>query len=274
MTSQPTRSIIRWAGSKKKLLPVLRQFVPKSIKRYIEPFCGSICFFVDQKPKKAILSDNNPELIHFYQRIKHHPAHIGKIARSMPTTDEHYYGLRSIDPSSLPADERAARFLYLNRFCFNGVYRTNKSGTFNVPRGKHMGKIPSIEEITEFGRLIRPVDFYVSDFEDVLNMAHGGDFVYLDPPYAGTGTRNRGEYGNQAFQETDIARLTGACKRASDRGAKVLISYAEVERVIKVFDDWNVDQLLVSRSVSGFAHGRSVVNEVLISNYQVDTSGA
>ncbi|MEN2673147.1 Dam family site-specific DNA-(adenine-N6)-methyltransferase [Herbaspirillum huttiense] len=261
------RSIIRWAGSKKKLLPVLRAVAPKQYQRYIEPFCGSICFYVDQQPTRAILSDNNSELIQFYKSLSYRPLHIGKLAHAMPNTERYYYELRNIDPSTLSANDRAARFLYLNRFCFNGVYRTNKSGRFNVPRGSHMGALPELEEIQNFGRLIRSASFYAADFETILDMAGHGDFVYLDPPYAGRDVRDRGEYGANAFKEPDIQRLADSCHRASARGAKVLLSYADIRAIQELMDGWNIHRLSVPRSVSGFARGRTTVNEILVSNY-------
>lgn len=261
------RPLLRWAGSKRRLLPVLRNSAPSKYNRYIEPFCGSICLFVDLKPTAAVLGDNNPELIHFYSTLRHRPAHIGKLASSMPLTDNFYYELRAVDPRSMSADDRAARFLYLNRFCFNGVYRTNKKGQFNVPRGKHMGALPSVEEITNFGRFIRSAEFLASDFEQLLDLATEDDFVYLDPPYAGA-ARDRGEYGVDAFKEIDISRLSDACIRASHRGAKILLSYADLPIIRSLLPRWNVQELDVLRSVSGFSRGRGTVQEILISNFR------
>jgi len=264
--SNVDRPLLRWAGSKRRLLPVLRACAPATFDRYIEPFCGSICLFVDLKPNNAVLSDNNPELIHFYNTLRHRPAHIGKLAAAMPLIDSFYYELRALDPSALSSDNRAARFLYLNRFCFNGVYRTNKQGKFNVPRGKHMGALPSVEEITNFGRFIRNAQFHNADFEELLNIATEGDFVYLDPPYAGA-SRDRGEYGTNAFKEIDIERLSKACHGASARGAKILLSYADLPIIRTLLPNWYVRELNVLRSVSGFSRGRGTVQEILISNF-------
>jgi DNA adenine methylase len=262
-----SRPLLRWAGSKRRLLPILRACAPTKFVRYVEPFCGSICLFVDLKPSSAVLSDNNSELIHFYNTLRHRPTHIGKLAASMPLTESFYYELRALNPNSLSSNDRAARFLYLNRFCFNGVYRTNKAGQFNVPRGKHMGALPSVEEITNFGRFIRTADFRAADFEELLDITTTGDFVYLDPPYAGA-SRDRGEYGVNAFKEIDISRLSDACIRASERGAKVLLSYADLPVIRSLLSNWNVRELNVLRSVSGFSRGRGTVQEILISNFK------
>ena len=261
------RPLLRWAGSKRKLLPMLRQYSPKKFGRYIEPFCGSVCLYVDQKPAKALLSDNNKELIHFYRRLQIRPAHIGRLVHAMPTLEKFYYDLRSIPPESLSSDDRAARFFYLNRYCFNGVYRTNNSGHFNVPRGTQVASIPPINEIEAFGRLIRAADFLTSDFEDVVALAEPGDFLYLDPPYAGRNVRDRGEYGANAFKQVDLQRFSLACDAASSKGVKVLISYADIPALDTAFKDWKVQRLSVGRSVSGFSRGRTIVQEVLLSNY-------
>ena len=185
----------------------------------------------------------------------------------MPTTECFYYELRSMQPESLSANERAARFLYLNRFCFNGVYRTNRAGIFNVPRGVRVGALPTLEDIAAFGRLLRRAELEAGDFEAVLARCGVNDFVYLDPPYAGRGVRNRGEYGVNSFSEDDVARLHDTLENASSRGAKILISYGDVPIVRQAFRKWQIRELTVGRNVSGFLHGRREVQELLITNY-------
>jgi DNA adenine methylase len=260
------RPLLRWAGSKRRLLNRLHAAAPQSFSRYVEPFCGSICFYLSLNPASALLSDNNAELIHFYKRIRHQPRAVGEMALSMPSTSDFYYSLRKLVPDVLSANHRAARFLYLNRHCFNGVYRTNRTGAFNVPRGKHMGAIPGIEEIVKFGRLIRNADFCASDFETIVEGTGEGDFVYLDPPYAGA-SRDRGEYGVNAFKTADLDRLAHVCENASRRGVKVLLSYADLPELIEKMPSWRVERFGVLRSVSGFTRGRGEANEILMFNY-------
>ncbi|MFL9964294.1 Dam family site-specific DNA-(adenine-N6)-methyltransferase [Paraburkholderia sediminicola] len=264
---QTVKPLLRWAGSKRKLLPVLRQYVPTQFSRYVEPFCGSACLFFALSPERGLLGDINPELIHFYKRVRANPNRVGELFHAMPTTERFYYDLRAVSPESLGANDRAARFLYLNRFCFNGVYRTNRAGVFNVPRGVKVGAVPSAAEIAAFGRSLRRADVEVGDFESVLAQCDMGDFVYLDPPYAGRGVRNRGEYGANSFSEDDIGRLHDALESASSRGAKILISYGDVPAVRQAFSGWQVNELSVGRNVSGFVHGRREVQELLITNY-------
>lgn len=214
-----------------------------------------------------MLGDINPELIHFYKRVRANPNRVGELFHAMPTTEDFYYELRSMQPESLSANERAARFLYLNRFCFNGVYRTNRAGIFNVPRGVRVGALPTLEDIAAFGRLLRRAELEAGDFEAVLAQCGVNDFVYLDPPYAGRGVRNRGEYGANSFSEDDVARLHDTLENASSRGAKILISYGDVPIVRQAFSKWQIRELTVGRNVSGFLHGRREVRELLITNY-------
>jgi DNA adenine methylase len=261
------RSPLRWAGSKKKLLPALNSIAPKSFRRYVEPFCGSLCFLVALKPEQALVGDINEELIHFYKMIRWRPKKVATLTHSLPRDADTYYSLRSLAPNSLSPEQRAARFLYLNRFCFNGVYRTNRNGQFNVARGQHMGEIPPVDELIAFGRLMRHVNFELSDFSTLLENAGRGDFVYLDPPYAGRNVRDRGEYGVGAFKEHDIERLATQVDAASQRGAKILISYADLPQFRALFPLWNTTSIEVGRNVSGFSRGRTKVSELLICNY-------
>ena len=146
-TLNVTRSPLRWAGSKRKLLPTLKRLAPVRFRRYVEPFCGSLCLYVALKPASAFVGDINEELVNFYRMIAWRPKAIASATHLLRRDEATYYELRQHDPLVLSAQERAVRFLYLNRFCFNGVYRTNRQGFFNVARGKHMGSIPSVQEL-------------------------------------------------------------------------------------------------------------------------------
>jgi len=261
------RSPLRWAGSKRKLLPTLEQLAPAKFKRYVEPFCGSLCLYVALKPASALVGDINEELVNFYRMIAWRPKAIATAAHELTDDDATYYELRGCDPLTLKAQDRAVRFLYLNRFCFNGVYRTNRQGQFNVARGKHMGSIPPVQELVDFGRLMRRATVRRCDFQELVDAAKRDDFIYLDPPYAGRGVRDRGEYGVGAFKEEDLDRLAEALHRASARGVKVLLSYADLPDIRSRFRNWNATTLEVARNVAGFAGARSSVSELILRNY-------
>lgn len=266
----PKRALIRWAGSKKKLIPVLKKSVPANFERYIEPFCGSVSLFLELPRSKAILSDINDELINFYKVVKVSPSYISFEMAKLESTKENYYKIRSLNPGDLSRKERAVRFFFLNRHCFNGVYRTNKIGLFNVPYGSKLTSIPSAAEIMEFSRFVRGATFECGDFEAIIERAQLNDFIYLDPPYAGRDVKDRGEYGQIKFSEVDIERLHLALVQASARGAKILLSYADIPLIRQVFTGWHIETISVGRSVSGFSKGRMKVNEVLIKNFVND----
>jgi len=266
--ASPDIPLLRWAGSKKKLLPLLQRASPKDMRRYIEPFAGSMVLYLKLRPRKAILSDINPDLIQAYEAVRENPDAIWRAASSWPTDESFYYELRGMDVERLSSRIRAARFVYLNRFCFNGVYRTNRQGHFNVARGKgHLG-IPSKQQFRLFAEQLASADLRCADFQKTITRAGTGDFIYLDPPYAGTGTRDRGEYGPGTFKEEDLDRLVDGLENARERGAKILISYADQPIVLRKFRGWNVHKLEVTRNVCGFTDARRRAREVLISSYK------
>src|SRR5260370_20910355 len=129
------KSFIRWAGSKRLLLNRLRVLWPGGTRRYIEPFCGSACLFFDLEPARAVLGDLNEELVCAFRAVKRNPYIVIESLKRLPVGELGYYRVRRLPPQSLAESDRAARFLYLNRYCFNGIYRTNSQGGFNVPYG-------------------------------------------------------------------------------------------------------------------------------------------
>lgn len=259
--------LLRWAGSKRRLLPLLAQATPGSFSRYVEPFAGSAVLFATLMPARALLGDLNPELMSAYAQLREHPRAIWNRVSRMSLEPAFYYELRAIDPSSLGHLDRAARFVYLNRFCFNGVYRTNKEGGFNVARGYGRLKIPPLKQFLQFARLLADAELRCDDFESIVQRARGGDFIYLDPPYALAGQRDRGEYGCDAFREDDEPRLVRSLRAASRRGAKILLSYSPSRSVIDGLSGWKVHDLTVARNVAGFAGARRKAQEILVSNY-------
>lgn len=259
--------ILRWAGSKKRLLPRLLNAAASASGTYYEPFLGSGALFLTLSPKKAVLSDLNSHLIQAYKTTKSSPEQVWQLLSKLPATTDFYYALRSLNWTSLSAIDRAARFIYLNRYCFNGVYRTNLNGGFNVARGEgHLG-IPSWEVFNAFAKRLKKVSVAEADFELMLAKAGKNDFIYLDPPYIDINKRNRGEYGAGSFTQDDIIRLADSAKRASSRGANILISYRYSEELIELFRGWNLQSFDVARSISCDTGNRQVAKEILLTNY-------
>ncbi|MEQ1846132.1 MAG: Dam family site-specific DNA-(adenine-N6)-methyltransferase [Nitrospira sp.] len=262
-----TRPILRWAGSKRKLLPSLMDYVPAKYERYVEPFLGSGCFFLALRPSASVLGDFNRGLMEMYSVLRDSPLKLARAVYAMPNTTRYYYKLRSHVVADLTPLERAARFVYLNRYCFNGVYRENRQGMFNVPRGSHTGKLPTIEEFKVCAEVFKSADLRPGDFEECLKDARSGDFIYLDPPYASCTRLDHGEYGYNSFNEKDIPRLISTLKAADRKGAAVLLSYANTPLLKRVLPKWNFRKVRVRRNVAGFAHQRLEVSEILVSNY-------
>lgn len=257
---------LRWAGSKRRLLPTLQSFCPQSFERYVEPFAGSACLFFLLQPRQAIIGDFNQSLIETYTAVARSPRAISNRLATFPTTSDFYYSLRKQSPSCLTPIERAARFIYLNRFCFNGVYRTNRNGEFNVPRGTKTGQLPTYTELKECASVLSRASFVAGDFEETLAQATTNDFVYLDPPYSLATERNRGEYGYGGFSSVDMARLQRSLAGLHERGATFILSYRCTNQVRLMFAPWHQKTLTVRRHVAGFAVDRRNVRELLISN--------
>jgi DNA adenine methylase len=260
--------ILRWAGSKRKLLGELRALTPSRLERYIEPFAGSAALFFDLLPGRSVLGDLNPEVIATYAAIRDTPGEVSRHLHHIPKTRDAYYALRSLDPSQLNNVERAARLIYLMKACFNGVYRTNQQGFFNVPMGNKFFALPAPEVINIASQTLQDVDLICGDFAQTTARAGEGDFVYLDPPYS-DGNRFRGEYSYQgAFQSDDQIRLVNNCQELSNRGVSVLLSFKESAAVCEALRGWSLKRMDVSRSVAGFAHSRRHAREILAYNYQ------
>jgi DNA adenine methylase len=259
---------LRWAGSKRRLLPSLKKFWTSKHTRYVEPFAGSACLFFSIKPPKAILGDLNPELIATYIEVKYRVTAVLKELEDLgPANKEDYARLRALDTSTLTTTARAARFIYLNRFCFNGIYRTNLRGRFNVPySGVGCGELPKKELFRECSRLLRAAKFIHADFEKVLERATKGDLVYMDPPYAIRARRVFREYDPSTFTPADIERLRSWMERLNRKGITFVVSYAESDEADVLKKAFSYETIAVRRNIAGFAAHRAWTNELLISN--------
>lgn len=259
--------ILRWAGSKRKLLPHLIEYAPIAYRRYIEPFAGSACLFFALKPKAAILGDINSELMSFYSLVRRHPRIIARRADSLSVSERNYYRIRERFNGDCDSVSRAVYFLYLNRHCFNGVYRTNRMGHFNVPYGSQTGALPNEASVYRCAVALRNATLITSDFRDTMRHIRRGDFVYLDPPYSSCDRPRYGEYGYGSFQPLELAHLINALEEIDRRGAHFMVSYCHTLHSQKSFSAFRLRQVQVRRHVAGFAQHRRVVRELLVSNY-------
>ena len=265
---RPRQPFLRWAGSKRKLIPRLAPYWNSSFERYVEPFMGSACLFFAIDPPSALLSDLNPELIHTFRTIRDEPESVHDVLSHFPLGKRAYYKIREKNPKKLSPIVRAARFVYLNRFCFNGIYRTNTNGDFNVPYAPDgTGALPSLQFLKSASARLRKTSIRCGDFETILlREARANDFIYMDPPYAVSTRRVFREYGPKPFDFDDVERLAVLLKELNRRKAKFVASYAFTNDINKIFSDWNVKRIVTQRNVSGFAKHRRKAVEVLITN--------
>ena len=261
------KPLLRWAGSKQRLLPALIGRAPSGIDRYFEPFAGSASLFFALRPRRATLSDINVDLINFYQRLKKDPKRIYNGMVSVAGTREAYLRAREVYVSSTDADERATLFWYLNRHCFNGLFRTSRVGHFNVPFGSKLPPLPDPSQVESCVRMLRRASVRRADFQTVISQAGAGDFIYVDPPYKRASTRDRGEYGPGAMPDSDLLRLISSLKAAGERGAKVLVSYnCDLSEQLP---DWRHDVVNGRYLISADASKRVRIREYTASNYVV-----
>lgn len=261
-------SLLRWAGSKRKLVPKLLPYWGGGFNRYIEPFAGSAVLFFAIQPEHALLSDINADLIHALTMVRDNPSGLHKTLHRFRLGKRNYNRLRALDVQTLQPAEKAARFLFLNRFCFNGLYRTNVHGQFNVPFSPSgTGTLPTRGQLTAASRLLKTAEIRCGDFETVLrNSVFPGDFVYLDPPYAVGNRRVFRQYGPDSFGLEDLERLAKLLHVIDERGARFVLSYADCREARHTFRPWRSTRVLTHRNISGFAKHRRRAAELIVTN--------
>ena len=264
---------IRWAGSKLKSLSLLRATYNAAQGRYVEAFAGSACLFFDLSPGRALINDLNPDLIRAYRVLRDDRDRVLAKLSLIPRNEEAYYELRAQDPELMSECHAAARFFYLNRYCFNGLYRTNRAGKFNVPYG-HLRKNERIdfELLTQASDLLQRAELLNGDFERCVEATRSGDFVYLDPPYVASGAgRLFAEYLPNSFSPIDLDRLETCLIALDRRGAHFALSYANTPIVRERFTRWPLIETNVRRNIAGFSGARRISGEVLVTNVRVSS---
>lgn len=266
------KPFLRWAGSKRQLLNRLVTFWPGGDTRYVEPFAGSACLFFEIEPASALIGDINADLISTYRVVRDHPKEVYQSMIRWCNEKAEYYRIRDLDASSLGSVERAARFIYLNKYCYNGLYRTNGKGNFNVPYGgEKSGPLPSSATLTNAADLLSRAELVCGDFEQIITEIIAGDFVYLDPPFAVTGRRGFTEYSSQPFRVSDLPRLQEAICRIDTLGATFLLSYTDSEEGRSLADGYRSLVVSTKRSIAGRSDSRRTEKEIIVSNAEIPT---
>ena len=269
---------IKWAGGKTQLIEQFIPLFPKKIERYFEPFLGSgaIFFYIIQKfkPKEILLSDVNEELINAYLIIKDDVESLIielKQHKEYYITDgkKYYLVIRSTNPKDLPPLERAARFIFLNKTCFNGLYRVNSKGKFNVPMGSY--KNPDImqeKKLRKVSKLLQNVKLKVMSFEKILNLTKKDDFIYFDPPYY---PLKKGKsfttYTKGNFLEDEQKKLCNIFKKLDKKGCRVMQSNSDTTFIEDLYNDFNIVRVSAKRMINCDATKRGNIKELVIRNY-------
>lgn len=261
-------SFIRWAGSKKKLLPILQEYWSDKFNTYFEPFMGSAQLFFNLPVKNAILSDINKELTITFRQVKNNVHNVYENLVKEEISKNNFLRLRNTDPETLDYCGRAARFLYLNRFCFNGLYRTNSKGKFNVPFSENSNnKFLDYKYFIKYSRKLQRSKIICDDFENIIkNNVRMNDFVYLDPPYSLRERTLFDEYSPNSFRFNDVDRFSNTLKTINDRGAFFVISYSYRKEIVELFEEWNLKKVIVQRNIAGFSRNRRKSAEIIATN--------
>lgn len=266
-TTCKPQPFLRWAGSKRQVVPLLAQFWRPTFDRYVEPFMGSACLFFAVSPQRAVLGDLNSELVKVFRAVRTRPTELARELHQLPKGRRAFYQLRGRDPMTMQPVASAARFIFLNRFCFNGLFRTNLKGQFNVPYApSKTGDLPNTEELQAASHALRCASIRTGDFEDVLADVKANDFIYLDPPFAVSNRRVFRQYGPQTFGISDLRRLAAALTDLDHKGATFVLSYAYCREALEAFGAWPKRRILVHRNIAGFARCRRTATELLFSN--------
>jgi DNA adenine methylase len=215
----------------------------------------------------ALLSDINSSLVETFLAVRNAPEAVHEIATSYPGDESSYYKIRAADSTHFTPTERAARFIYLNRHCFNGLYRTNASGAFNVPYARAgSGNFPTKEQFRSASHALQAAQISCCDFEDTLRDTRPGDFVYLDPPYAVANSNIFYQYGPDSFGLHDFERLRRCLKIVHKRKAYFVISYAFCPEAVDLLKEWTMEIVSVQRHIAGFVGHRRLAQELIVTN--------
>lgn len=260
--------LLRWAGSKRASVKSLSEYIPTDCRRYIEPFCGSAALFFHTRPSAATLSDVNSRLINFYKQCTVHRSDIWVEAKNIKRDRESYYLARTRFNECGDDFESAYLFFYLNRTCFNGIYRTNKKGGFNVPySGERMPEFLPVEAFLSACDLISSADFTCLDFKETIRGNLSADnFFFIDPPYASQTRRLFVEYNKDSFNRRDLGDLVDILVDIDSAGAHFVCTYDADDAPMFEGRGWSIATLAVRRNVGGFGASRKVANEIVVSN--------
>ena len=267
---------LKWAGGKRQLLERLNAKIPEKYNTYYEPFVGAGALWLDLKPSRAVINDNNIQLMNCYQVIKENPRELIRRIQDLDNSvcdEQFYYEIRKqyngkIEKNELDT-EAAALMIWINKHCYNGLYRTNKKGTFNVPyNNKFTGK--SVDELNvgmiSYYLNDNHVELLCTDFEDACQSCQAGDFVFFDSPYVPVGKNGFTDYTKESFKKEDHERLARLLRELDARGCYCMLTNHNVEWVYELYAGYNIEEVDVKRAINSNASKRTG-KEVIITIY-------
>lgn len=266
---------VKWAGGKQQLLEQFEPLFPKKFNRYFEPFVGSgaVLFRINQKYPRthAFIADINSELVDCYEVIRDAPSKIiSALKRHQKNhSEKHYYKIRDVDSSKLSKEERAARFIYLNRTCYNGLHRVNSKGKFNVPIGSYTNPdVVQEERLLEVSKLLKNTKVQVASFDHVLKFTKPGDFIYFDPPYQPLENKTSfTKYAQHDFSEPEQRKLAEVFRQLDEKGCLVMLSNSDTKFVRTLYKGFKIRTVYAKRMINSKANGRGAIKEVVVTNY-------
>ena len=266
---KPKRPILRWAGGKKHLVPHLTKLLPDSCGRYIEPMVGGGALFFSITPQDSLLADVNDDLINFYRVLRDGPDKLIPKLLRLRASSELYYSMRAKQPRSDVG--KAVRFAYLNRLCWNGLYRVNRRGEFNVPIGSRLpAELWNAASLWAAVESLQGVRLESSDFASILDLAQSGDLVFVDPPYrrGANGSNGFNRYTSGRFTMEDHHRLATKIMELDKRGVRILLALANQRALMQLYPNTLRKRVVASKSlVSGHSKGRRPVREAILFNF-------
>lgn len=271
--------VVKWVGGKRQLLDDITPLLPKRITSYCEPFLGGGAVLFAIQPSHAIVNDLNTDLITVYEVIRDNPEELIESLKKHENTAEYFYAKRDIDRNkeeylALSKIEKASRLIYLNKTCFNGLFRVNSSGEFNSPFGHYKNpnivNEPVLRAVSKYFNA-NDIAFYNEDFSETLKRVGKGCFVYLDPPYDPiSDTASFTGYNKDGFDRAEQARLKRCCDELTQRGVKFMLSNSATDFIKELYKDYNITIVKAKRAINSDATKRGEIEEVLITNYGIE----
>lgn len=266
--------IVKWVGGKRQLLPKIIPLIKKNFSTYVEPFVGGGAVFFELQPRKAIINDLNSELINVYSVVRDFPERlISELEKhSEKNSEEYYYTIRSMDRNSefdkLSNIQKAARILYLNKTCYNGLYRVNSSGQFNSPYGRYKNpNIVNSVSIRAMSKYLKnnEIDIRQGDYREILKNLSRGAFVYFDPPYMPISTSSSFTgYTENGFNYEQQLCLKEECDKLREKGIPFLQSNSDCPEIRELYHNYNIEIVQAKRAINSKSEKRGEINEVLI----------